>query len=68
VDRLPRVGDIVEVSDPLGYSGEGIVEQVQTLPHHAVFVQMSTITDRKDKRTVGRVIWVLAGHVKVIDQ
>jgi hypothetical protein len=59
------MGELVTVSDPMGYSGEGTVVRVQTTPHHAVFVHMHTITDRTDQSAVGREIWVLAGNIEV---
>lgn len=62
---LPRVGDLVDVDDPLGYSGQGTVRAVQVHPHHAVLVHMHTITDRTDQSKVGQEVWVLAGHVTV---
>lgn len=61
-------GALVDVHDPLGYSGRGTVTEVQTLPHHAVFVRMETITDRIDQRAVGREVWVLTGHVTVVEE
>lgn len=64
-DGLPVLGDIVDVNDPLSYSGEGVVVEVQRHPHHAVRVQMRTITDRTDQRMVGRSTWFLAPHVTV---
>lgn len=63
MDGLPKVGAVVEVHDPLGYSGRGTVTKVQVRPHHAVEVLMETITDRTDQRVVGKHIWVLAGYV-----
>lgn len=65
-DGLPRVGQTVAVSDPLGYSGHGTVVQLQSKPHEAVLVLMESITDRTDQTKVGQEVWVLAGHVTVI--
>lgn len=57
---------LVDVHDPLGYSGRGVVVEVQERPHEAVRVDMLTITDRTDQTVVGRSVWVLADHVRVI--
>ena len=58
-----RVGQRVDVHDPLGYSGTGVIEEIQLRPHEAVLVRMETITDRIDQSVVGRSVWVLTGHV-----
>lgn len=63
---LPRKGEAVEVSDPSGYSGRGEVVETQTSPHHAVLVRMTSITDRLSQSTIGREVWLLAPHVKVV--
>jgi hypothetical protein len=65
VRTLPRVGDVVDVHDPLGYSGHGRVTKVQIRPHHAVVVKMYSITDRTDQRMVGREASFLASHVSI---
>lgn len=62
--ELPRIGATVTVTDPMGYSGTGIVIQVQERPHHAVLVELLTITDRTSQTAVGRQTWVLGPHVQ----
>lgn len=63
--QFPRMGELVDVHDPLGYSGQGTVVAMQHQPHHAVEVMMHSITDRTDQSKVGTSVWVLLGHVEV---
>lgn len=58
-----RRGVRVVISDPLGYSGTGVVVAEQTRPHGAVLVRMDSITDRTDQSAAGREVWILTPYV-----
>lgn len=68
MDGLPRRQDHVRFEDPWFYTGEGVVMQIQTSPHEAVLVDIKTMDDERHQNWVGRMVWVLPGHLTVIEK
>lgn len=56
--KMFRPGTKVQVDDPFGYAGPGVVVEVMRQPHEAYLVRMNVKEHNREKN-----VWVLAPHV-----
>ena len=67
MEGLPKVGQTVEFDDPWFYSGKGTVVDVQTMPHWAIKVRVTEITEA-GKHFLYKSAWILPGYLTVVEE